>query len=51
MSLLSFSDESERSDNDSAVAKAIAALSGIDDDKSISSQEKETRSMGGIVPR
>ncbi len=50
-SLLSFSDESGMGDDDPAVEKAVETLSAVGSDVPASGQEKETRSVGGILSR
>ena len=48
-SLLSFGDESEMGDNDPAVASTVKTLSVAGSDTPAVRQEKETRSVGGIL--
>ncbi len=47
-SLLRFGDKSEKSDNDPAVVRTMENLAVAGSDASVSIQEKETRSSGGI---
>jgi len=49
MSLLSFSDETEKSDNDPAVVRTMEILSVAEGDVSAVVQEKEARSAGGTL--
>jgi hypothetical protein len=49
--LVSFSDETGESDNDPAVASTVETLSVVGSDVPTSTQEKETRSSGGIPSR
>jgi hypothetical protein len=51
MSLLSFSDDSERSDNDPAVVSTMEILSVAGSDDPAMVQEKEARSTGGAQSR
>ena len=51
MSLLSFSDEPERSDDDRAVESTVETLSAAGDDAPALQQEKEVRSIGGSASR
>jgi transposase len=51
LSLLSFSDESGKGDNDPAVVKTVETLSVVGSDEPASTQEKEARSSGGIPSR
>ena len=51
MSLLSFSDGSERSDDDHAVENTVETLSAAGDDAPALQQEKEVRSIGGSASR
>ena len=46
--LVSFSDESIKSDNDPAVVKTVETLSVAGSDVPVYKQEKEARSSGGI---
>ena len=48
MSLLSFSDESGKCDNDPAMVRTVETLSVVGSDDPTSVQEKEARSSGGI---
>ena len=48
-SLPSFSDDVEKGDYDPAVAKTVETLSVVGSDTSIFVQEKEARSIGGIL--
>ncbi|MHA2022994.1 MAG: zinc ribbon domain-containing protein, partial [Candidatus Thorarchaeota archaeon] len=50
-SLLSFGDETKVCDNDPAVVKTVENLSVAGSDTPASAQEKETRSVGGILFR
>ena len=47
--LLGFGDDSKMSDDDPAVVKTVETLSVAGCDVPVSKQEKETRSMGGIL--
>ncbi len=47
-SLLSFSDDAEKGDNDSAVVRTVENLSVVENDASAVVQEKEAGSVGGI---
>jgi hypothetical protein len=49
MSLLSFSDEPGKGDNDPAVVRTVETLSVAGSDGPASAQEKEARSGGGIL--
>ncbi len=49
--LLSFGDESERSDNDPAVERTVEKLSACGSDTPLEVQEKEARTLGGTVSR
>ena len=49
--LLSFGDESVKSDDDPAVVSTVETLSVVGSDEPTSKQEKETRSSGGIPYR
>ena len=49
--LISFSDESGKSDNDPAVVRTVETLSVAESDVSAFKQEKEARSSGGIPSR
>jgi len=49
--LISFSDESGESDNDPAVVRTVETLSVTESDASVSVQEKEAGSSGGIPSR
>jgi hypothetical protein len=51
LGLISFGDEFSESDNDPAVVRTVETLSVVGNDAPISTQEKETRSSGGIPPR
>jgi len=51
MSLLSFSDDAGRGDDDPAVVRTVETLSVTGSDAPVSVQEKETRSVGGIPSR
>ncbi|MHA1970314.1 MAG: hypothetical protein ACTSXE_00530, partial [Candidatus Thorarchaeota archaeon] len=48
LSLLSFSDDTEKGDDDQAVESTVETLSVAGSDEPESKQEKETRSVGGI---
>ena len=48
MSLLGFSDDVKRCDDDPAVARTVETLSVVGRDVPTSTQEKEARSSGGI---
>ena len=48
LSLLSFSDDTEKGDDDQAVESTVETLSVAGSDEPASKQEKETRSAGGI---
>jgi len=49
--LVSFSDGTGESDNDPAVVRTVETLSVSGSDASVSKQEKEARSSGGIPSR
>jgi len=49
--LVSFSDETGKSDNDPAVVRTVETLSVAGSDEPVLKQEKETRSSGGIPSR
>jgi len=51
LDLISFSDETGESDNDSAVASTVEILSVAGSDAPAFKQEKKTRSSGGIPSR
>ncbi|MDF1537679.1 MAG: hypothetical protein P1Q69_02110 [Candidatus Thorarchaeota archaeon] len=50
-SLLSFSDDAAKGDNDPAVERTVVTLAVTGSDESASVQEKEARSVGGILSR
>ncbi len=50
-SLLSFGDKSKMSDDDPAVVRTVETLSVVGNDVPTVTQEKETRSSGGILSR
>ncbi len=49
--LVSFSDETDESDDDPAVARTVETLSVVGSDVTTSTQEKEAKSSGGIPSR
>ena len=51
MSLLSFSDDAGRGDDDPTVVRTVEILSVTGSDAPVLVQEKETRSVGGILSR
>lgn len=51
MDLLTFSDESERGENDRAVEKTVETISAADSDVSAMKQDEEARSVGGVASR
>ena len=51
MSLLSFGDETKKSDNDLAVVRTVEILTVAESDVSETQQKKEARSSGGISSR
>ncbi len=51
MSLLNFSDDAGKGDNDPAVASTVETLTVVGSDDPTSVQEKEARSSGGIPSR
>ena len=51
MSLFSFSDDAGKGDDDPAVARTVETLSVAGSDDSVTRQEKEARSVGGIPSR